>query len=260
MKPRAAAGGLCARAGGPLPESVGPLYEKVKDFVLTNIGSGRWPKEHRLPSENELVNALGVSRMTVNRALRELTSAGHLLRIQGVGTFVAPPKPQSTLIEVANIASEIRARGGRHRAAAVVLERIEEPEADLLAAFEFAGARPVSHSIVLHFEDDVPVQLEERFVNTDLVPDYHLQDFEAVTTYDYLQKATPMTEVEHVISAVLADAFAAGHLGVGEGAPCLLLYRRTWTGATVATVNRLIYAGARYSLGSRYSTPLLPPA
>lgn len=258
MKPRDAVAAPGVSARDSLPESTGPLYEKVKDFVLTNIGSGRWPKEHRLPSENELVTTLGVSRMTVNRALRELTSAGHLLRIQGVGTFVAPPKPQSTLIEVANIASEIRARGGRHRASVVVLERIEEPEADLVAAFELARTRPVSHSIVLHFEDGVPVQLEERFVNPDLVPDYHLQDFEAVTTYDYLQKATPLTEVEHVISAVPADDFSAGHLGMGIGEPCLLLYRRTWTGATVATVNRLIYAGSRYSLGSRYSTPFTP--
>ncbi|TIW30662.1 MAG: GntR family transcriptional regulator, partial [Mesorhizobium sp.] len=99
-----------------LPETAGPLYEKVKDYVLGNIGSGKWPKDRRLPSENELVSTLGVSRMTVHRALRELTSEGHLLRIQGVGTFVAPPKPQSALIEIRNIAGEIAARGARHRA------------------------------------------------------------------------------------------------------------------------------------------------
>jgi GntR family histidine utilization transcriptional repressor len=238
-------------AGGVLPESEGPLYEKVKDFVLSNIGSGRWARDRRLPSENELVTALGVSRMTVNRALRELTSAGHLLRIQGVGTFVAPPKPQSTLIEVADIAAEIAARGGRHRAEVVVLERIETPEADLLTAFEFAGPRAVDHSILLHFEDGAPVQIEERFVNPLLAPGYLGEDFSAVTTYDYLQRATPLTEVEHVISAVPADAFAARHLALRPGAPCLLLYRRTWSGAVVATVNRLVYAGS-YPLGSRY--------
>ena len=94
-----------------LSDSASPLYEKVKDFVLGNIGSGKWARNTRLPSENELVSALGVSRMTVHRALRELTSEGHLRRIQGVGTFVAPPKPQSTLIEISNIATEIRGRG-----------------------------------------------------------------------------------------------------------------------------------------------------
>lgn len=241
-----------AGPGGGLPATEGPLYEKVKDFVLTNIGSGRWARDRRLPSENELVSALGVSRMTVNRALRELTSAGHLLRIQGVGTFVAPPKPQSTLIEVADIAAEIAARGGRHRAQVVVLERIEMPEPDLLAAFEFTAAHAVAHSILLHFEDDAPVQIEERFVNPELAPGYLGQDFTAVTTYDYLQRATPLTEVEHVISAVPADDLAARHLDLRPGDPCLLLHRRTWSGAVVATVNRLIYAGS-HPLGSRYA-------
>lgn len=236
-----------------LPDTASPLYEKVKDFVLANIGSGKWAKDRRLPSENELVSALGVSRMTVHRALRELTAEGHLLRIQGVGTFVAPPKPQSTLIEIANIASEIRARGSRHRAEMVLIELVAEPEPVLIAAFEFAGRRPVAHSIVVHFENDVPVQLEERFVNPQLAPDYHRQDFSEVTTYDYLQQATPLTEVEHVISAVPADAFSARHLAIRPGEPCLLLHRRTWSGAMIATVNTFTYAGSRYSLGSRYA-------
>jgi GntR family histidine utilization transcriptional repressor len=236
-----------------LPASATPLYEKVKDYVLDNIGTGKWGREDRLPSENELVAALGVSRMTVHRALRELTSQGHLLRIQGVGTFVAPPRPQSALIEINNIANEIRQRGGRHAARVIVLEKIAAPSADLIAAFEFARRRAVAHSVVVHYENDVPVQLEERFVNTALVQDYEKQDFEETTTFDYLQQSTPLTEVEHVISAVAADAETATLLMLKPGDPCLLLNRRTWSGTAVATVNRLVYAGDRYSLGSRYT-------
>lgn len=246
------------RPSNGLPEAASPLYEQVKDYVLKNIGSGEWSKDQRLPSENELVTALGVSRMTVNRALRELTSEGYLLRIQGVGTFVAPPKPQSALIEIIDIADEIRARGSRYSAKVVLLEKIAEPSAGLIAAFEFDGSRPISHSIVVHCENDVPVLLEERFVNADLAPDYHRQDFvQATTTYDYLTRAMPLTEVEHVISAVAADDATAGHLTIVAGEPCLLLHRRTWSGAAVATVNKFIYAGSRYSLGSRYAPGML---
>lgn len=235
-----------------LPDTASPLYEKVKDYVLGNIGSGRWPRNQKLPSENELVTALGVSRMTVHRALRELTSQGHLLRVQGVGTFVAPPKPQSTLIEVNNIANEIRARGNSHRAKVILLETFA-PEPQLVAAFEFPAAQPVFHSLLVHFENEVPVQLEERFVNPGLVPGYLDQNFEATTTYDYLQQSTPMTEVEHIISAIHADEETARHLAIETGEACLLLHRRTWSGAKVATVNRIIYVGSRYSLGSRYT-------
>src|SRR5262249_13642897 len=104
-----------------LPDTASPLYEKVKDYILTNIGAGLWSKDQKLPSENDFVTSLGVSRMTVHRALRELTSAGFLIRIQGVGTFIAPPKPQSALIEINNIAAEIVARGHRHRSEVLAL-------------------------------------------------------------------------------------------------------------------------------------------
>jgi len=234
-----------------LTDNASPLYEKVKDYVLSHIGSGEWDKNRKLPSEHDLVATLGVSRMTIHRALRELTSEGYLLRIQGVGTFVAPPKPQSTLIEVANIANEISGRGGKHRAEVVRLDAIG-PETELLAAFEVGRPIRIAHSIVVHFDNGIPVQVEERFVNSELVPDYGQQDFAVMTTYDYLQRSTPMTEVEHVISAIGADAETARLLNLEEGAPCLLLHRRTWSGTTVATVNRLTYAGHRYSLGSRY--------
>ena len=91
-----------------------PLYQQVKTYIEARIASGQWPPEMKIPSENELVASLGVSRMTVNRALRELAALGHLVRVQGVGTFVATPKPQSALLEIRSIADEIRARGGRH--------------------------------------------------------------------------------------------------------------------------------------------------
>ncbi|MER9236497.1 histidine utilization repressor [Mesorhizobium sp. M0622] len=235
-----------------LPDTASPLYEKVKDYILTNIGNGRWSKDRKLPSENEFVATLGVSRMTVHRALRELTSAGFLIRLQGVGTFIAPPRPQSALIEINNIAAEIVERGNRHRSDVLVLETMM-PTKDLALSFEFTKRVPIYHSIVINFENDLPVQLEERFVNPSLILDYDKQDFSKTTTFDYLMQKTPVTEVEHIISAIPADSQMAQHLRIDVGSCCLLLHRRTWTGAVVATVSKLTYAGSRYSLGSRYS-------
>ena len=233
-----------------------PLYEKIKDFVLDNIGNGNWPQNEKLPSEHELMATLGVSRMTVHRALRELTAEGHLRRVQGVGTFVSPPKAQSTLIEISNIVSEIKARGSRHRAEVITLERIKRPDQSLLAAFEFKKVQPVEHSLIVHYENDIPVQLEERYVNPGLVKDYLDQDFTSAATYDYLQHSTPLTEVEQLISAVPATQRQAQLLHIREHASCLVLNRKTWTGQTIATVNTFTYVGSRYTLGSRY----LPPA
>lgn len=234
-----------------LQDSAGPLYERVKAYILHNIGNGSWPKDRRLPSEHELVASLGVSRMTVHRALRELSSAGLLTRIQGVGTFVAVQKPRSGLLEINSIAAEIAARGNRHGSSVVVVETVTT-RSDLTTAFEFDRRSEVFHSVVVHHENDEPVQVEERFINPELVPAYGEQDFSTGTTFDYLMQTTPITELEHLVSAVAADAAVAGYLRVAVGAPCLLLQRRTWSGAAVATVSHLTSVGTRYTLGSRY--------
>src|ERR1700722_7151459 len=86
-------------------------YERVKEHIRTRILSGEWRPGDRIPSEVTLVRELGVSRMTINRALRELAEQGVLTRFSGVGTFVAEEKPQSTLLMIAHIGDEIRARG-----------------------------------------------------------------------------------------------------------------------------------------------------
>ncbi|VTN06484.1 Uncharacterized HTH-type transcriptional regulator yurK [Raoultella ornithinolytica] len=69
-----------------------PFYEKVKQAISEKIQRGVWRPHDRIPSEAELVAQFGFSRMTINRALRELTDEGLLVRLQGVGTFVAEPK------------------------------------------------------------------------------------------------------------------------------------------------------------------------
>jgi GntR family transcriptional regulator, histidine utilization repressor len=235
-----------------LPQTANPLYARVKDYILANIGTGHWRRDQRLPSENELAASLGASRMTIHRALRELTTAGFVTRVQGVGTFVAPPRPQAALLEINNISVEIAGRGNRHRAEVLVVETVM-PTKELVSCFEMRRRRALYHSMIVHFEDDAAVQLEERFVNPALVPDYGKQDFTNMTTYDYLMRATPVSEVEHVISAVPADGQAASRLGIAAGTCCLLLQRRTWTGVVVATFSKLTYVGGRYSLASRYS-------
>lgn len=60
-----------------------PIYQRVKQAIVSQISEGVWQPNQRVPSESELVNELGVSRMTINRALRELTSEGYLMRMQG---------------------------------------------------------------------------------------------------------------------------------------------------------------------------------
>jgi GntR family histidine utilization transcriptional repressor len=233
------------------PTKPAPLYEQVKQHILARVLSGEWAGGARLPSEQELVASLGVSRMTVHRALRELSAAGLVSRIQGVGTFVANRQPRSALLEIRDIAEDIVARGHRHRARVAELAALRS-SIELSAGFDLRPGARIFHSVVVHYEDDLPVQLEERFVTPAFAPAYLEQDFERQTTTRYLHGIAPATEVEQVVFAVTPDARICELLDIGAEEACLLLTRRTWVAGAPATKSLFIYPGSRYSLGSRY--------
>src|SRR5258705_5514924 len=104
--------------------SLKPLAVQVNPHILDNLRGGKWGTLTRVPSENDIVKSFGVSRMTANRALRELRDEGVLVRIAGVGSFVADRHAQAHPLEIPGIADEIRGRGHVHRAEVASLERI----------------------------------------------------------------------------------------------------------------------------------------
>lgn len=235
----------------PLNNELLPRYSRVKRMITERIESGEWQPRHRIPSEAELVRDLGVSRMTINRALRELTMEGRLVRVQGVGTFVAEPKAQSALFEVRNIADEIAARGRRHSTQVLTLRK-EKASADIARALGLRAGDAVFHSVLLHAEDDIPVQIEDRFVDPQSAPDYLAQDFTRQTPYVYLMAAAPISDAEHVIEAVQANAAERKLLKIEPDEPCLCLTRTTWSNGRIASHVRLLYPGGRYRLRGKF--------
>jgi len=230
-----------------------PLYARIKDHILDRIRSGDWSPGTRVPSENELVETFKISRMTANRALRELMNEGFLARVQGVGTFVKEPPPRSSLLELRNIAEEIEARGHRHSAR--VMSRHEVTATPPLAeAFEMKTPGRLFHIVMVHEENGVPVQLEDRHVNPFVVPGFMAQDFRSTTPTAYLVAATPVDELEHTVEAVMPTPEQQRLLDIDAGEPCLALHRRSWSKGHVVTVATLTYPASRYALYSRYRT------
>lgn len=226
-----------------------PLYAGVKQMILDRIQSGAWPPKHRVPSENELVAELGVSKMTANRALRELASEGELVRIQGVGSFVAERKGVSALFEVRNIAEEIAERGHLHEATVIVLA-LETAAPEIADALELEIGSPVFHSLIVHSENGVPVQIEDRHVHPKAGPDYLEQDFSSITPNAYLSAVAPLTRSEHVVEAVMPQVWECKLLTMLRTEPCLTIRRRTWSTRGVVSLARLVYPGNRYRLES----------
>lgn len=225
----------------------GTLYNMVKQHILKHIESREWVANTKVPSEQELVEQLNVSRMTVHRALRELTVAGLLVRVPGVGTFISAETPKAISLELRDIAEEIKAAGGKHSAEVIVLEG-KNATGKLVDELEVKENTRTYHSVIVHRDRNIAVQLEERFVLPRYAPDYLDQDFTQSTTFSFLWQNSHPTKMQHFIYAVLPTKRICQLLQIEPTEPCILLTRRTWVGETVATHSRFYYPGSRYRL------------
>ena len=230
-----------------------PLYAKVKDHILENIRSGAWEPGRRVPSENELVESFRISRMTANRALRELTAEGFLSRVPGVGTFVREAPALASLMELRDIAAEIAQRGHRYSSRLIRKAELDSNPA-LAEEFEDKALKRLFHIVIVHEENGIPVQLEDRYVNPVLVPDFLERDFSGTTPTAVLLASTPVDELEHTVEATLPTPEQQRLLGIGALEPCLALHRRSWSRSRVATAVTLTYPASRYALYSRHRT------
>jgi GntR family histidine utilization transcriptional repressor len=229
----------------------GPLYQQIKDLILRKISRGEWRAGDRIPTEHALVAELSASRMTINRALRELTQEGILARRQGSGTFVAPSKLESGLLEIRNIAAEIAERGGTHSAELLKLEEIAVPRE--LTELMAGQGEQLFHCVMLHFENGVPVELEERYVNPALVPEFIEQDFSSETPSGFLIRTLPYSHADHRISADIATAEQTLLLQLEENEPVLTLERHTYAGDEMITTVRLYHPGSRFAFGGAFT-------
>ena len=230
-----------------------PIYQQIKRTIEQRIASGEWQAGQKLPSENELVGALDVSRMTINRALRELTQEGLIRRVHGIGSFVAETPRHASLIELQDIALEIARDGKQHRSW-ILHQATISADAHIATQLNLPVGSVVFHLSAVHYQDDLPIQLESRYVNPAAMPHFMEQDFSQTTATAYLLEQFKPEEMEHRVCAMMPDAPICELLAMPGGQPCLQLTRRTWSQQQVVTYVILTYPGDRYELGARYAT------
>lgn len=205
------------------PSSI-PVYQQIKDFVIQNIVDHTWTPGTQIPSETALCQQFNVSRMTVNKALRELANEGVVTRHQGAGTYVAEPKFQSTLVEIPNIVTEIKERGHQHSMKVISQERIKL-SAKQAALMNLSTDIPLYYTSLVHLDNGKPVQFEERYVNANAIPQYIDQDWSKFTPQEYLMRIAPMPNGEYTIELRHPTAEIAKHLDLPASEPCLVMSR-----------------------------------
>ena len=231
-------------------QAVAP-YARIKQWLKDELARGRWPPGAAMPSDAELVAQFGVSRMTVTRALNELRSEGLIERVQGVGTFAAHLFRVSSTLRIRDLHEEITARGHQHHAEVHLVR--QEPAADGLAQrLSLAVGAPVFHTLIVHFEDGLALQCEDRYVNPASAPGYLDNDFTRITPTQYLLQVAPLWEAQYSIEAALPSAQEAKLLGIRRDEPCLIVVRRTVSQEQPITLVRLVHPGTRYLLQGEF--------
>jgi GntR family transcriptional regulator, histidine utilization repressor len=234
-----------ARSVGAAP------FEQIKQYLKGRLASGDWTTGALMPSEAELVAQFSVSRMTVNRALRELQLEGLVDRVQGAGTFAAQLHRVSSSLTIRDIHEEIVARGHTHHAT-VHLAKEEMTSAASAQRIGLTTGSRVFHTLIVHYENGVPLQCEDRYVNPECAPDYLTVDFTQVTPTHYLLDVAPLWEAHFSVQAGLPTAREAKLLGLKQTNPCLIVSRRTTNRGVPITQARLVHPAGHYQIEGAY--------
>ncbi len=224
-----------------------PLYYQLQRIVLEKIQSGEWPTNTLIPSERELAEQFGITRMTIRHALADLVRDGILRRQMGKGTLVAEPRITQRLSVLTGFSDDMRARGRR-------------PSARLLAS----GVEPATPAVAEKLRvplGTVTVRIERlRLADGEAmaIEACHLcftgcstlvtQDLSG-SLYALLPKAYGVTpaRARQRLSAGVSDRRESELLGMRRGSPVLRLERVTYDQANRPfEYTQSTYRGDRY--------------
>ncbi len=227
-----------------------PIYKQVQNFILENIERNIYAVGEKIPTEHELAEIFQASRMTINRAITELRQQDILKSVQGSGTFVMPKKVSSQPLRVVDIVGEIEGRGSSYRAQ-IITQKLIPASTFLAKKLDATEGDTLYFCHIIHFENELPLTVEKRFVPMKLVSGFFEQDFLKISPSGYLLNKYDLTEMEHSIEATIANKEVSDHLLIVAGSACLDIKRRTWSSIGLISYAEFIYPSSRYRLHSR---------
>jgi len=212
------------------------LHERIRSDIEARITSGEWAPGTRIPFEHELMRTWTCSRMTVNKALTALQTAGLIERRRKAGSFVAAPRLSSMVLDIPDLEAEAHARGESYQFR--LLSRREVDDQLELTGVHVTGGRPLCH--------------EYRVIDLATVPEARDADFSVVPPGTWLLKQVPWSEARTTIGAIQAGKTVGGLLDLDPHTACLRVDRTTWRDGRIVTVVEQVFDGAHYYLIARF--------
>ena len=210
-------GDIAAMRTGPIP-----LYHSLGQLVRGKIQSGEWPVGSRIPAERALMQIYGVSRATVRQAIEYLVREGILYRIQGKGTFVAPPKIKQGVLRLLDFSDTMRRNGLLPRAQLLGKERIDPP-LNVRKELGLANGERVIWLQRLILVNEAPMLIESSYLPAARFPSL-LVDYDGTEDLQGFIQGRYRVQIAsggEVFEPVILESHEARLLGVKSGSPAL---------------------------------------
>jgi len=206
-----------------------PLYLQVKQTLEAEIQQGKYAQHGRLPSERELCERFGVSRMTARQALKELERQGLVLSRVGKGTFINEPKIDQQLHNLTGFSQDISSRGARPSSVVLVAQVIAATPQIATVLKLLEGAEVVELSR-LRLSNELPLCIETAYIPHYLCPNILSNDFSRQSLYAVFQRdyGHRLIRAEQTMEAGLANGRELELLHMTAPAAVLRIERLTY--------------------------------
>ena len=234
--------------GGVQKDSSVPIYSQVEQMIMDLIDSGKLSAGKRIPSEREIAERLGISRMTARAGISNLVAEGYLYSVPGKGTFVSNPKVRQDLLELTSFTEDMRNRGLKPGARLLDISVTYKAPEKVYRALELAGKEDLIYVHRLRTADEQPMCLETSYLPRNLVPWLPEEDLESGSLYRALNShGIELVKAEEHLEATVVRETESELLTVPVDSPALLIERTTYTeGDKPIEYVKSLYRGDRY--------------
>ena len=202
-----------------------PYYVQLEEILKEKITSGEWRPGDKLPSEPELCEIYGVSRTVVRQALQEMEYAGLISRKKGVGTFIAAPKIEESLVQKLTGFHQDMLSRGHAFSTQVLRSEVAEAGQQVSEYLRIPPGTPVFCIERLRFVNHEPIVLVTTYLPQALCAGLERFDLSSRSLYDILENelGLALASGRRTLEAVAASQREAELLQVEPGAPMVLL-------------------------------------
>lgn len=239
------------------PDYPEPLWIQAATLIHDQVDDGTLKAGSRLPPERELCQRLGISRVTLRKALNHLVEAGVLNASHGRGWYVAKRAARREWPNTLESFSETAARMGLEPGSEVLRAEAAPASFDEAEELSIAPGTELFHLERVRLLNQVPIALDMTQIALSIVPGILKADFSRDSLYSTLSAAgiEPL-RADAAMEAREADAGEARHLGIAAGKPLLVMHQLAFDAADRPLFTSTIkYAGERYRLRTSFARP-----